>query len=575
MSTRVLAIGLVVAGFGLTQAVGCGDDDAADAKTPVVMAGPGKAQADADAQADPADETIEIVAEPEPLALGLTLEATGSRAKVLPVADKATPRPLVVVFSATSPTKGKKSRSLRFPTVQLTLTSLAHSPSGRQLKIESVSLGDGAGLAEGTAAKMAKTMPPATVTLTSDAMQSVTSLDWPPSLEDPAAAELASIARHALSHLALPVPSEAVGPGAKWTLRREVQLFGLDAIQTLQTTLLDVQGGQVGIKATVGYTLNAEAPAKAALGLAAVNALQGSGTLTARVDLATGTPIEAHLKGRLEFTAADGTKKKVNIDARIDEDYLATTDARVKLSGHFTEGGLVHGQVPPKTKVWFHRKPVRTSPAGDFLIAFSRDTPSRALLSFQFAGGAKERHVVRVEDRQFEPEAIDGLPEAMVKLDRQTKVALAKSRKRIGRVREKFTKDTYFRDGWRWPMRGKITSTYGRKRILNGVDKGYHWGVDIAAPVGKKVRAPAPGVIVFAETKVPLSGTLLIMDHGHGLTSSFLHLKRTKVRVGDVVKAGQVIAEAGNTGRTTGPHLDWRMNLKGTRIDPLLLLSRK
>jgi murein DD-endopeptidase MepM/ murein hydrolase activator NlpD len=142
-------------------------------------------------------------------------------------------------------------------------------------------------------------------------------------------------------------------------------------------------------------------------------------------------------------------------------------------------------------------------------------------------------------------------------------------------VRKRASEVAYYRDGFRWPVKGKITSTYGRKRVLNDEDHDYHWGVDVAVPVGKKIKAPAAGVVVLAEMDVPLSGNLLILDHGHGLTSSFLHLQKFKVKEGDVVKAGQVIATSGNSGRSTGPHLDWRMNLFDTRIDPQTVVGAK
>jgi murein DD-endopeptidase MepM/ murein hydrolase activator NlpD len=287
--------------------------------------------------------------------------------------------------------------------------------------------------------------------------------------------------------------------------------------------------------------------------------------------------VEARIRGKLsvEGTDAQGRSRtpRVGIDLRVDEAYLAGQDARVKLDGEFAQGGLVHGVVPPESRVWFNKKRVKVSNEGDFLIGFGRHAASRAILSFELPDGPTERHIVQVRDRVFEPEEIDGLPEEMVKLDRETKRELAKSRRRIGKVRGRSTKVPYFRDGWQWPAKGKITSTYGRKRKLNGVEKGFHWGVDIAAPVGRTVVAPAPGKVVFVEEDVPLSGLLLILDHGHGLTSSFLHLSAFSVNVGDVVEAGQEIGKVGNTGRSTGPHLDWRMNLFDARIDPQLLVE--
>src|SRR5690606_5241878 len=129
-------------------------------------------------------------------------------------------------------------------------------------------------------------------------------------------------------------------------------------------------------------------------------------------------------------------------------------------------------------------KRVTVSDEGDFLIGFGRNARRRARLSFSTPEGWNERHVLHVAPRDFEPEAIDGLPPELVELDRDTQRRLAKAKRRIDKVRKHISTAAHFREGWQWPTRGKLTSTYGRKRILNGVDKGFHWGVDVAAPVG-------------------------------------------------------------------------------------------
>lgn len=123
------------------------------------------------------------------------------------------------------------------------------------------------------------------------------------------------------------------------------------------------------------------------------------------------------------------------------------------------------------------------------------------------------------------------------------------------------------------PVHGKITSHYGLPRVLDGTDGGIHWGVDIAVPMGTSVRAPACGTVVFAEAGDVLNGTTIVLDHGHGVTSTFLHLADLKKKVGDVVKRGDVLATSGKTGRTTGPNLDWRMNYFEIRVDPELLVG--
>lgn len=416
---------------------------------------------------------------------------------------------------------------------------------------------------------------PAPVSLTTDRWDVVSSFAWPAATTDPHVATVAYAQRLALGHLAIPIPELSMSKGAHWEVHRKVDLFGVTTWQSLDCTAKKIAGDQLEITANVSYVGVTDDPISGKpLGLDSVAALSGRGKLRARYDLKTALPIDMQLTAKLDIRREGADRaKRFGFEVRADEDFLARPDERVSLKGKFVQGGLVTGIVPAGTKVWFNRKRIEVSSEGDFVVGFGRDAPPRALMAFAFDGGPDERHVVHVEDREFEPEAIDGLPPEMVDLDRPTRKALGKAKVRIKKVRNKVNKTPYFRDGFEWPMKGKITSTYGRKRILNGEDKGFHWGVDLAAPVGRKVRAPAGGVVIFAEADVPLSGTLLILDHGHGLSSSFLHLDKLSVALGDEVKAGQVIATSGNTGRSTGPHLDWRMNLFDTRVDPQTLVS--
>jgi murein DD-endopeptidase MepM/ murein hydrolase activator NlpD len=417
---------------------------------------------------------------------------------------------------------------------------------------------------------------PAAVPLVTDRWDAVTDLRWPAG-DDPHAGRIGAALRLALGHLAIPVPTFTMSENTRWEVRRRVDLLGIPAWQTLTCTAKTIEGPQLEVNATVAYVLDPDTPITGTpLGLADVVGLTGKGRLQARYDLPSATPVNLQLTSALEVrTAADAKPQRFGLELHVDEDYLAKPDPRVTLAGELTQGGLVRGVVAPGTKVWFEKDPVEVSPEGDFLFGFGRDAPPRALLSFAFAGGPTERHVVHVADREFEPEIIDGLPPEMVDLDRETRRALTRYQAKIAKVRKRASKVAYYRDGFRWPVKGKITSTYGRKRVLNDEDHDYHWGVDVAVPVGKKIKAPAAGVVVLAEKDVPLSGNLLILDHGHGLTSSFLHLQKFKVKEGDVVKAGQVIATSGNSGRSTGPHLDWRMNLFDTRIDPQMVVGAK
>lgn len=246
--------------------------------------------------------------------------------------------------------------------------------------------------------------------------------------------------------------------------------------------------------------------------------------------------------------------------------------SRLKLSGKSVQGGLMKAQLDPATRgIKFPGHRVIISPEGVFLVAFYRNAPAKETLTVTFPDGAVLEHEFTVEQRTFADDRIDGLPDAWVDLDPATKKKLRATNARIDRIRMGYTKEAHYDEGFVWPSEGRITSRYGQKRYLNGVDSGIHWGVDIAVPVGTPVKAPAGGRVTFAETGVPLAGNTVVIDHGHGLSSTLIHLDRIAVKVGQEVKQGDVVATVGMTGRTNGPHLDWRMNLFEVRIDPELL----
>ena len=217
---------------------------------------------------------------------------------------------------------------------------------------------------------------------------------------------------------------------------------------------------------------------------------------------------------------------------------------------------------------------MRVSGEGWLLVGFGRDAAPEAEVVITGPDGGRERIVLAVAPREYRKERIDGLPAA--KVAPRDEGELARIEREARRVAEARTLDdprTDFRSGFRWPVTGRISGVYGSQRILNGEPRQPHYGVDIAAPAGTKVRAPADGLITFAEPDLFLSGGTLIVDHGHGLSSAFLHLSRILAKPGDRVRRGKPIAEVGATGRATGPHLDWRVNLFERRLDPALLVG--
>nr|VFJ47600.1 MAG: Murein DD-endopeptidase MepM and murein hydrolase activator NlpD, contain LysM domain [Candidatus Kentron sp. FM]VFJ48731.1 MAG: Murein DD-endopeptidase MepM and murein hydrolase activator NlpD, contain LysM domain [Candidatus Kentron sp. FM]VFK07596.1 MAG: Murein DD-endopeptidase MepM and murein hydrolase activator NlpD, contain LysM domain [Candidatus Kentron sp. FM] len=243
------------------------------------------------------------------------------------------------------------------------------------------------------------------------------------------------------------------------------------------------------------------------------------------------------------------------------------------LTGSLIQGGLVRGHTDPAARVVFKGREVRVSPDGLFLIGFNRDESSTASLIITLPNGHRKTETLSIEQREYDIQRIDGLSPGKVS---PTKQNLARIRAEAALVRKARTRDearTDFEGGFIRPVEGRISGVYGSQRILNGQARRPHFGIDIAAPAGTPVRAPASGVVTLVHSDMFFSGGTLILDHGHGLSSSFLHLQQILVAEGDDIRQGDVIAHVGATGRVTGAHLDWRVNLFKTRLDPALLVG--
>ena len=252
----------------------------------------------------------------------------------------------------------------------------------------------------------------------------------------------------------------------------------------------------------------------------------------------------------------------------------AAAETGLRLDGPRTQGGLLRGRVPPGSTVEYEGDAVRVSADGWFLVGFGRDAPPEAEFVVVYPDGRRERRVLAVDRREYDIQRIDGLPAR--KVTPRSKEDLARIEADVRVVRQARAIDdprTDFLGGFRWPIKGRISGVYGSQRILNGEPRRPHFGIDIAAPAGTRVGAPADGVVTMAHPDMFFSGGTMIVDHGHGLSSAFLHLSRILVEEGERVTQGQIIAEVGSTGRSTGPHLDWRINLFDRRLDPALLVG--
>ncbi|MET0026685.1 MAG: M23 family metallopeptidase [Candidatus Thiodiazotropha sp.] len=244
----------------------------------------------------------------------------------------------------------------------------------------------------------------------------------------------------------------------------------------------------------------------------------------------------------------------------------------MNLEGDYTQGGMLMGQVEPGDRVLLDGKPVQVSGQGHFLLGFGRDEALQHELLIERSGGQTDKLDIALSKRDYRIQRIDGLPPSKVTPPKQDWERIKAETALVKQARKRKDDREDFLSGFIWPTQGEISGVYGSQRILNGDPKRPHFGVDIAAPVGTLVRAPADGVVTLTHDDMFYSGGTLIIDHGLQLSSSFLHLSKILVKEGQRVKQGDPIAEVGATGRVTGAHLDWRMNLGSARIDPQLLV---
>ena len=250
----------------------------------------------------------------------------------------------------------------------------------------------------------------------------------------------------------------------------------------------------------------------------------------------------------------------------------ATAQEVFTLEGTFRQGGLVIGRTDPRATVEFEGRKVRVSPDGAFLIGFGRDAKPKATLKVSLPDGHVEVQVLEVGQREYDVQRIDGLPKKFVTPSEEVYARIKADNRQIGKVRKRDTPETWFLSGWIWPAEGRISGVYGSQRVLNGKPRRPHYGLDIAGPTGTPVYAPIGGQVVLAETDMYYTGGTVFLDHGHGLTTTFMHMSKVTVEVGQFVKQGEKIGEIGATGRVTGPHLDWRLQLFNTRLDPFFVM---
>jgi murein DD-endopeptidase MepM/ murein hydrolase activator NlpD len=250
-------------------------------------------------------------------------------------------------------------------------------------------------------------------------------------------------------------------------------------------------------------------------------------------------------------------------------------DSKIVFPASVQQGALVLGKVPPGSKVRYAERDLRVSGYGTVAFGVGRDEPGPLEIEIKRPDGIRDAAQIVVTPRQWPEEKVDGVPPKTVNPPPAIAERIKREQALVTAARARDDDRTDFAKPFVWPVQGRISGRFGNARVYNGQPGAGHSGMDIAAPAGTPVKAPAAGIVTFAAPDLYLTGGTLLLDHGFGVSSNFLHLSRIDVKVGDRVEQGQVIAAVGATGRATGPHLHWGMNWFDVRIDPLLVLERK
>ena len=244
----------------------------------------------------------------------------------------------------------------------------------------------------------------------------------------------------------------------------------------------------------------------------------------------------------------------------------------IEFRGKFLQGHYIIGQTDPSAKIIIGKKEVKVSDDGFFVFGIDRDRKFDLTIT-KIQDGKKEKIIKKVLKRKYNIQRIDGLEESKVTPPESVYKRIKEENNKIGKARSINSSLPFFKNQFIMPVEGIISGVYGSQRILNGKPRWPHYGIDIAAKQGTMIKSSGSGVVTMAESDLYYTGGTIIMDHGHGISTIYSHLESVMVSVGDKINQGDVIGTVGSTGRSTGPHLDFRLNWFQTRLDPMSVLN--
>jgi murein DD-endopeptidase MepM/ murein hydrolase activator NlpD len=245
----------------------------------------------------------------------------------------------------------------------------------------------------------------------------------------------------------------------------------------------------------------------------------------------------------------------------------------VEFNGKFTQGHFILGKTDPEAKIIIDKKKVKVSKNGYFAFGIGKDRKLDIVISEKI-NGKSNKIVKKILKREYKIQRIDGLPKKKVTPPEEFYARIKRENKLIGVARGIDSDLPFFKDKFIIPVDDAIiTGVYGSQRILNGIPKWPHYGLDFAQKKGTPVKAMNSGIVTLSEDDLYYTGGTIIFDHGHGVSTLYMHMDKIFVKVGDHVKKGDIVGTVGATGRATGPHLDIRLNWFGTRLDPATVLD--
>ena len=243
--------------------------------------------------------------------------------------------------------------------------------------------------------------------------------------------------------------------------------------------------------------------------------------------------------------------------------------------GKFEQGAFILGKTNPDTKIKIDNKEVRVTKDGYFAFGIDRDRKNNIIIKII----EKNKTTIvekKILKRDYKIQRIDGLPSKQVTPPPEVYDRIKKDNILIGKARSIDSTLNFFKDKFIYPIdKYIITGVYGSQRILNGKPRRPHYGIDFHAPEGTPVKAMMDGIVTLSEKDMYFTGGTIIFDHGHGISTLYMHMKDINVKVGQRIKQGQIVGTLGQSGRATGPHLDIRLNWFGVKLDPMTILKRK